>query len=105
MWRASMRAIVVAAVWWLSIGPVYIAIRLAGEEPPWPGEVVALYRILGIGLSLAPLVIVFTVMLFSWPRSFIPPHLRHQPGAVSEWISGRHRRSSRASRPTDRSIN
>jgi hypothetical protein len=38
-----------------------------------------------------------SIALFNWPKFLVPPYLRDQPGAVSEWLQGRRSRSKRAS--------
>jgi hypothetical protein len=38
------------------------------------------------------LLIVWTVILFNWPKRIIPPHMRGEPGAIGEWMSSRRSR-------------
>lgn len=94
LWRGWIRAAIVATMYVVVGGPVYFVVNLWGYDPPWPTGFVTLYTVVVAGFTFVPLLLFFSVMLFSWPRFLIPPHLRDQPGAVSEWISGRRRRST-----------
>lgn len=91
LWRGWIRTPVIALVWWITAGLGYVALRL-GPDPGWPAPIPILYIVLAAGVPCVLLALVFSVMLFSWPRSLIPPHLRYQPGAVSEWIRALRRR-------------
>lgn len=86
LWRAWIRTSAISGAWLLSASIGYLLL-LVGPDPGWPPFLAIAYRTLAVGVPLVLLAAAFTVMLFSWPRFLIPPYLRSQPGAVSQWIS------------------
>lgn len=86
LWRAWIRTSAISGTWLLSASIGYLLLVL-GPDPTWPIAVVIGYRAVAVGVPLTLLVAAFTVILFNRPRIVVPPYLRHQPGAVAEWIS------------------
>jgi hypothetical protein len=89
LWRGFVRAGAVG-------GPaaLVLVLTLLSERIDFGGAVEPILDVLVH--ILAPIVIIggATIILFNWPKQFVPPHLRSEPGAVTEW-RGRPRSPTR----------
>jgi hypothetical protein len=76
---------------WLLAASMALAALLATESVPRSGFLVLALMVLGIFVCLA---VVASIMLVNRPPFAVPPHLRGQEGALTEWRSARRRRKT-----------
>jgi hypothetical protein len=88
LWRGWVRALPSGAAGFTP-GTTLGLYLLWGPDDLHAAAAVVFLGLAGAALSFALMV---TVALFNWPRFVVPPHLREQPGAVTEWIAGSRRR-------------
>jgi hypothetical protein len=76
---------------WLLAASMTLAALLATETVPRAGFLVLAVLVAGIFVCLA---VVASIMLVNRPPFAVPPHLRGQPGALTEWRSARRKRKT-----------
>jgi hypothetical protein len=88
-WRAFVRALPlgVIQVWIMIVGGLALTVTPEIEAGPLgttrPAWSVIPFFTLFFGNALAMVMIA----LFNRPKFLVPPHLRDQPGAISEWLT------------------
>jgi hypothetical protein len=97
IWRGYLRTMALAAIglWLMLI--IVAGGWIAGAEKLAPLDAIGARWFAALVLVLAGVLgVVFlllaTVVLFNWPKFVVPPYLRHQPGAVTEWRQAWRRR-------------
>jgi hypothetical protein len=95
LWRGYTRSLLVC---WIA-APLMLTAVVVGRFAPKDSTspLFWLAVVLTVAAAFALLVLLPGVYLFARPKFLIPPLLRSQPGAVSEWISrwSKRRRSNR----------
>lgn len=79
LWRATVRLVPLSVPACL-VGVAVVLTGAGGDESPSPVSLIAGFA------SLVLLALIFSVALFNRPKSIVAPHLRHQPGALAEWL-------------------
>jgi hypothetical protein len=80
LWRGFVRLNPVA-------GPMFAGAAVALAAAKWAPEWLAAPVVLLLGVPF--LVVPFSVVLLGRPKCVIAPHLRHQPGAIREWLGAK----------------
>jgi hypothetical protein len=109
MWREPMRVFAEPFPWWVwgaplwrgyvrglvTVGATFVIDLIAVLALVWlPGGdavVIAVAPVL-LGSIAVGFVLAVTIVLFNRPRRLVPPYLRDQPGAVSDWLASWRRR-------------
>lgn len=82
LWRGYVRAlVVVGGVFAVDLVLLLVAIWGPSADAVLLATMSALVLALAIGFALA-----VTITLFNRPRRLVPPYLRHEPGAIREWL-------------------
>ena len=87
LWRGWVRSLPLGVVLGCALVALFAVGFFLGPPEPGPFGLVA-----PLWYATAVLLVVFgyvallcTIALFNWPKAAVPPHLRHEPGALQEW--------------------
>jgi hypothetical protein len=79
LWRGFVRSTMISGPFLGLTGVLNVIYALSDRRTTAMFTVVAM-------LWMALLVCAVTIVLFNRPKRLVAPHLRHQPGAVGEWL-------------------
>lgn len=89
LWRGYVRALGILPVgWWLIV--ITVIVGRISPRHSWPADVPA--AVLAAACCVVMLLVVPSILLLAAPQRLIPPAVRGQPGAVTEWRAARRHR-------------